>query len=163
MRQDMIRTAVLAALTAAAIALTAAPVFAGPAELAFLQKLNASWVGKGRVSGPNGGPVACRIEFTANGQAARYQGRCTIPDMAAQAFNGAITYNDKLKRYEARSVNGSVPGTKRGNALIFTNKTVDVRGSAYSTMTVSPTSLVVKFSFVDPQGQKSGSTITFSK
>ena len=105
----MIRTVLASAITAALIALTTVPAIAGPAETAFLQKLSANWIGKGKLTGAQSGAVSCRIVITARGQSLKYQGRCTIPDLAAQAFNGAITYNDKLKRYESRTMNGVVP------------------------------------------------------
>ena len=160
---SMLRTVVLSVTAAALMALSAAPAFAGPAETAFLQKLTASWTGKGKISGPDGGPIACRIVITAGGQSAKYQGRCNIPDMASQAFNGAISYNDKSKRYEVRSVNGTVPGVRRGNSLIFTNKDTSMGGSYYSTMTMSASALTVNFSIIDKNGDKTSSVITFSK
>ena len=156
-------TKVVSVVLAAALALSAAPAFAGPAETAFLQKLTANWTGKGRLVGAQTGPVACRIVITAGGQSAKYQGRCTIPDMASQAFNGAITYNDKAKRYEVRSVSGTVPGVKRGNSLVFTTKDSSMSGSYYSTMTMSPSSLSVNFTIIDKKGEKTSSVITFSK
>lgn len=157
------RTKLFSVLVAAALALSATPAFAGPAETAFLQKLTANWVGKGKLVGAQSGPVACRIVITAGGQSAKYQGRCTIPDMASQAFNGAITYNEKSKRYEVRSISGTVPGVKRGNSLVFTTKDTSMSGSSYSTMTISPSSLVVNFTIVDRHGEKTTSHITFSK
>jgi len=159
----MLRSVVLSVTTAALMALTAAPAFAGPAETAFLQKLTANWVGKGKISGPDGGPIACRIVITAGGQSAKYQGRCNIPDMAAQAFNGAIIYNDAKGQYETRTMSGTVPGIKRGNSLVFTTKNSSMGGTAYSTMTLSPSSLVVDFSLVSSKGDKSSSHIVFSK
>src|SRR3569833_1319645 len=155
------RTKLFSVLVAATLALSATPAFAGPAETAFLQKLTANWVGKGKLVGAQSGPVACRIVITAGGQSAKYQGRCTIPDMASQAFNGAFTYNDKAKRYEVRSVNGTVPGVRRGNSLIFTTKDNSMSGSYYSTMTMSASSLTVNFSIVDKNGDKTSSVISF--
>ncbi|HVX74003.1 MAG: hypothetical protein ACTHKD_10650 [Devosia sp.] len=157
------RTRLFSVLVAGVLALSATPAFAGPAETAFLQKLTANWVGKGRLVGAQSGAVACRIVITAGGQSAKYQGRCTIPDMASQAFNGAITYNEKTRRYEVRSISGTVPGVKRGNSLVFTTKDSSMSGSSYSTMTISPSSLVVNFTMVDRHGEKTTSHITFSK
>ena len=157
------RTRLFSVLVAGVLALSATPAFAGPAETAFLQKLTANWVGKGRLVGAQSGAVACRIVITAGGQSAKYQGRCTIPDMASQAFNGAITYNEKTRRYEVRSISGTVPGGKRGNSLVFTTKDSSMSGSSYSTMTISPSSLVVNFTMVDRHGEKTTSHITFSK
>lgn len=160
----MIRTAVLSLAAAALLALTAAPAFAGPAETAFLQKLTASWTGRGKLSGPDGGPIACRIVISAGGQSAKYQGRCAIPDMATQAFNGAITYNDAKGRYEARTLGGVSVGTRRGNSLIFTDSQTTMAGVASSTMTMSPSSLVVDFSLTNSKtGERTSSHISFTK
>ena len=142
--------------------LSAAPVLAGPAETAYLQRLSASWTGHGRLSGAQSGSVTCRIDFTAGGQSTRYQGRCTVPDAAAQAFNGAISYDDASHHYISRSAGGTVVGTRHGDTLTFTNKTDSMMGRTYSTMRISPSSLVVDFSIVDQNGEKTASTITFS-
>lgn len=159
----MLRSVIAAGLTAALLALTAAPAFAGPAETAFLQKLTANWTGRGKLTGAQSGPVNCRLVISGGGQSIKYQGRCTIPDMASQAFNGAISYNDKAKRYEIRSISGSVPGIKRGNSLVFTTKDSSMQGSSYSTMTFSPTNLVMNFTIVDKKGEKTTSQISFSR
>jgi hypothetical protein len=157
------RTKLLSVFFAGLLAASATPAFAGPAETAFLKTLTASWTGKGKLVGAQTGPVACRIVITAGGQSAKYQGRCNIPDMASQAFNGAISYNDRLKRYEVRSVNGTAPGVRRGSSLIFTTKDTSMSGSYYSTMTMSASSLTVNFSIVDKNGDKTSSVISFSK
>jgi hypothetical protein len=159
----MLRSVLASALAATLIAVTAAPVLAGPAETAFLQKLTANWTGRGKLSGAQTGPVACRIITTVGGQSLKYQGRCNIPDVAAQAFNGSITYNDRTKRYEARSLGGTVPGIRRGNSLLFTTKNSTMGGRAYSTMTLSPSRIIIDFSIIDRDGGKTTSTITFGK
>ena len=159
----MFRKLALAGVAATMIALTAAPSFAGPAETAFLQKLNSTWSGKGKLSGAESGPIACKIVFTAGGKSTKYQGRCNIPDMAQQAFSGSITYNDRAKRYEARSVGGTVPGVRKGDKLVFRNSSRNAGGTATSTMTISPGSLVVDFALVDKKGGKTTSRITFSR
>ena len=150
-------------LSAGLIGLTAAPAFAGPAETAFLQKLTANWTGRGKLNGAQGGPVACRLVISGGSQSIKYQGRCSIPDMATQAFNGAISYNDGTKRYEIKSISGSVPGIKRGNSLVFTTKDSSMGGTSYSTMTLSPSSLTINFTIIDRQGEKTTSRISFSK
>lgn len=159
----MIRTTIVSAIAAAFITLAAAPAFAGPAETAFLQQLTANWVGKGNLSGAQSGPVSCRVVVSSGKTNVKYQGRCTIPDFAAQAFSGSIAYNDSLKRYESRTASGTVPGIKRGNSLVFTDSHRSLQGTAYSQMKISPTSLVVSFTVVDKKGEKTTSTITFSK
>ena len=159
----MFRSAVLTTVTAVLLSISAAPAFAGPTETAFLQKLSANWVGKGKLTGAQTGAIACRIVITAGGKSAKFQGRCNIPDMAAQAFNGAISYNDAKKQYETRSVGGTVVGQKRGNSLVFTTTDRTMAGTSYSTMTISPSSLAVDFALVDKNGEKTTSHITFAK
>lgn len=160
----MLRQATLAAMAAAMIALSAAPVLAGPAETAFLQKLNNTWSGKGSLKGANSGPIACKIVISGGGQSAKFQGRCNIPDMAQQAFSGSIAYNDKTKQYESRSASGTVPGIRKGNTLVFRTSSRNMAGTSTSTMSISPTSLVVDFSLVEKKtGDKTTSRITFSR
>lgn len=160
----MRRTALLSILTAVTLALTAAPSFAGPAETAFLAKLSNTWSGKGNISGPDGGTIACKLVLTAGGQNLKYQGRCAIPDMAQQAFNGAISYNDKLKRYESRTTGKTVAGVRRGDKLVFTTSGKSMAGTAYTTMTIAANSLTIDFALVDSKtGDKSTSHIVFSK
>lgn len=159
----MYRKAALSVLTAAMIALTAAPAFAGPAETAFLQKLQNTWQGKGKLQGANSGAIACKLVFTAGGKSTRYQGRCNIPDMAQQAFSGSISYNDKTGRYEARSLGKAVPGIRKGDRLVFRSSSKNAGGTATSTMTISPSSLVVDLAMIDRQGEKTTSRITFTR
>ncbi len=159
----MYRKAALSVLTAAMIALTAAPAFAGPAETAFLQKLQNTWQGKGKLQGANSGAIACKLVFTAGGKSTRYQGRCNIPDMAQQAFSGSISYNDKTGRYEARSLGKAVPGIRKGDRLVFRSSSKNAGGTATSTMTISPSSLVVDLAMVDRKGEKTTSRITFTR
>jgi hypothetical protein len=159
----MFRTAARIAVTAAMLALTLVPAQAGPTETAFLQKLTNTWSGKGRLSGAESGPIACKMVISSSRANAKFQGRCAIPDMAQQAFSGSIAYNDKLGRYEVRTASGVVPGVRRGNRLVFTTRQRSVGGTAYSTMTISSSSLVVDFALVDGDGSKTTSRITFSR
>jgi hypothetical protein len=160
----MLRNVTLAAVAAAMIALTAAPAFAGPAETAFLQKLTNTWSGRGKLQGANSGPIACKIVITSGGKSTKFQGRCNIPDMAQQAFSGSISYNDKTKQYESRSSAGTVPGIRKGDTLVFRTTNRNMAGTATSTMSISPSSLVVDFSLVEKKsGEKTTSRITFSR
>jgi len=159
----MFRFVAMSVAAAAMIAITAPPVIAGPAETAFLQKLSNTWQGRGQLSGAESGPISCRLVFASGGRNVKYQGRCAIPDMAAQAFSGSLSYNDQTGRYEARSAGGVVPGERRGDRLIFTTSSRNVRGTATSTMTISPSSLVVDFAMVDRDGGKTTSRITFDR
>ena len=161
----MLRHVTLAAIAAAMIALTAVPAaVAGPAEQAFLQKLSNTWSGKGSLKGANSGPIACKIVITGGGKSAKFQGRCNIPDMAQQAFSGSISYNDKTKQYESRSVGGTVPGIRKGDKLVFRTSSKNIAGTSTSTMSISPGSLVVDFALVEKKpGDKTTSRITFSR
>lgn len=159
----MFRKVALAALTAALIAGSAVPAISGPAETAFLQKLENTWSGKGRMQGAENGPIACKIVFTSGSKSVRYQGRCNIPDLAQQAFSGSISYNDKAKRYEAKSAGKAVPGIRKGDRLVFRSTSRSIGGTATSTMTISPTSLVVDIALVNKKGEKTTSRITFSR
>lgn len=160
----MLRHVTLAAVAAAMIALTAVPAaVAGPAEQAFLAKLTNTWSGKGNLKGANSGPIACKIVVSGGGKSAKFQGRCNIPDMAQQAFSGSITYNDKTKQYESRSAGGTVPGIRKGDKLVFRTSSKNLAGTATSTMTISPSSLVVDFALVENKGAKTTSRITFSR
>ncbi len=161
----MFRTVTLAAIAAAMIALTPAPAaIAGPAETAFLQKLSNTWSGRGNLKGANTGPIACKVVVTAGGKSTRFQGRCNIPDMAQQAFSGSISYNDKTGQYESRSRTGTVPGIRKGDRLVFRTSSRNLAGTATSTMTISPTSLVVDFALVEKKsGEKTTSRITFTR
>jgi hypothetical protein len=161
----MLRRVILAVAAAAMIALTAAPAaIAGPSEQAFLQKLSNTWSGKGSLKGANSGPIACKIVITGGGKSAKFQGRCNIPDMAQQAFSGSISYNDKTKRYESRSATGTVPGIRKGDKLVFRTSSKNIAGTSNSTMTISPSSLVVDFSLTEKKsGDKTTARITFSR
>ena len=159
----MLRKTAFAALAAAAL-FAAVPAYAGPAETAYLQKLTNSWSGKGTLRGADTGTITCRVDLKAGSQNVKYQGRCTIPDMAGQAFNGSITYNDKAKRYESRTSSGVTAGVRRGDKLIFTTSSKSLAGSSFTTMTISPSQFIIDFALVDGKtGEKTTSRIVFSK
>lgn len=160
----MLRHLTLAAVAAAMLAFSAAPAaVAGPSEQAFLQKLTNTWSGKGSLKGANTGPIACKVVISGGGKSAKFQGRCNIPDMAQQAFSGSITYNDKTKQYESRSAGGTVPGIRKGDKLVFRTSSKNIAGTATSTMTISPSSLVVDFALVEKKGGKTTSRVTFTR
>ena len=139
-----------------------APAFAGPAEASFLSRLAGMWSGNGRMTGAQAGPISCKIAFQPSGNRLNYTGRCNVQDFGGQGFNGSINYNDQTRRYEVRSMNGTVVGVRRGNSLVFTTKTQTMSGAAYSTMTLAPSSITISFSFIRG-GQKTTSHINFSK
>ena len=51
---------------------------------------------------------------------------------------------------------------RHGDTLTFTNKTNSMMGRTYSTMRISPSSLVIDFAIVDQDGSKTSSTISFT-
>jgi len=158
------RSLILAASSAALLATSVAPAFAGPAEAAFLTRLAGSWTGKGRVTGGETGPVSCKLVFKASGPRINYTGRCSMQDMGAQGFSGSIGYDDATHRYLVRSAAGTIVGVRRGNSLVFTTKTQTIAGSTYSTMTVSPSSISIDFTIVQTSsGDKTRSHISFSR
>lgn len=154
---------VIPTVLAAVLAITPTmPALAGPSEANFLTRLAGIWSGNGRMTGAEAGPISCKISFRPSGSRLNYTGRCNVQDMGGQGFNGSINYNDQTHRYEVRSANGLVVGVRRGNSLVFTTKSQTISGSAYSTMTLSPSAISINFSFVR-QGQKTTSRINFSK
>ena len=153
----MLRSVIAAGLTAAVLALTAAPALAGPAETAFLQKLTANWTGRGKLTGAQSGAVACRLVISGGGQSVKYQGRCTIPDMATQAFNGAISYNDKAKRYEATSKGQVSVGAKSGSGVTFVLNLKDpMIGTGTSTLKIGASQIVTDTT-INRTGPQAGS------
>ena len=150
-------------LLAALLVPIAAPAFAGPSETAFLERLVGTWKGKGKITGPDGGPVACRLTFKAVGERLNFNGRCSGGG-AAQSFSGVIRYNDAKGRYESTSSGTTVAGTKSGSSLVFASTQKGLRGTVTSTMTLSPSALKVQFKGVDARsGEQSSGTIPFSK
>lgn len=84
--------------------------------------------------------------------------------MAQQAFSGSITYNDKTRQYESRSAGGTVPGIRKGDTLVFRTSSRNLAGTSTSTMSISPSSLVVDFALIEKKtGDKTTSRITFTR
>jgi hypothetical protein len=153
---------VIPLILAAILATATAPAYAGPSEASFLSRLAGLWSGNGHMNGAQSGPISCKMSFKPSGNRLNYTGRCNVQDFGGQGFNGSINYNDQSHRYEVRSSNGLVVGVRRGNSLVFTTKSQTMYGSAYSTMTLSPSVISVSFSFVR-DGQKTTSHVNFSK
>jgi hypothetical protein len=131
------------------LAAFATPVAAADADLAFLQKLAGSWHGAGTLSGGEGGKVDCRLTMRPSGDHLTYNGRCSLVGEGSQSFQGTITYNDAAKRYEARSTQGVVTGTKDGGAVVFAFSGKNIRGSVSSTMRLTANAIRVDFRFTD--------------
>jgi hypothetical protein len=131
------------------LAALAAPVAAAEADLAFLEKLAGTWHGAGSLSGDEGGKVDCRLSLRPSGDHLVYNGRCSLVGEGAQSFQGTISYNDRARRYEARSSQGTAVGTRDGGAVTFAFEGKNIRGSVNSTMRLTANAIRVDFRFVD--------------
>jgi hypothetical protein len=156
-------------LRAAAVALVLipttlpAPVFAGAAEARYLEGLVGTWRGAGRITGEDGGDVACRLTLRGSGERLSFNGRCSLSGGGgAQSFSGTIRYNDSRKRWESSSSGETVVGKKSGSTLTFVTSGSDARGKGTSTMTITPSSIKVQFKLESRRGKMSGS-IPFTK
>ncbi len=156
------------ALVAVSALFPTLPASAGPAENNLLASIEGVWEGRGQVTGPNGGPVACRMTFrnTAAGQLA-YSGRCTIPPSGA-SFRGTMTYNESRGRFESASVAQGVTvttvGRRQGNNLIFSTSGMQTRyGTASSTMQLNRNAIQMSFELVDAKGEKTATNISLSR
>jgi len=160
----MARLGALSALAVTAALLFSPAAFAGDAEIAYLQSLAGSYTGAGRVSGPDGGDVSCKVVMKASGTRLNYSGRCTAPgNSAAQSFSGAIRYSDQRRRYESSSGARIVPGQKSGSTLTFVTQMETIQGDVNSTMSVSPSSLKMQFRVTDKDGATHQGSIPFRK
>ena len=84
-----------AAFAALLLVPATAPAIAGPNETAFLERLVGTWKGTGKISGPEGGNVSCRLTFKPSGARLNYSGRCALSGgSGAQSFTGSIRFND---------------------------------------------------------------------
>ncbi|MBL8598028.1 MAG: hypothetical protein JNL14_09855 [Devosia sp.] len=64
----------------------------------------------------------------------------------------------------APSATGTVPGVRKGDKLVFRTSSRNMAGTSTSTMTISPSSLVVDFALVEKKtGDKTTSRITFPR
>lgn len=152
-----------ALLVAALLVPVAAPAFAGPNETAFLERLVGTWKGKGEITGPDGGKVACRLTLKSAGERLNFNGRCTGGG-GAQSFSGVIRYNDARGRYESTSRGSTAIGKKNGSSLVFASTQKNPRGTVTATMTLSPSALKVQFEMLDARsGDQSTGSIPFSK
>ncbi len=156
--KTIVRTAALAAL----ILPLATPVFAGEAEVRYLQSLAGQYAGSGTISGDDGGPVKCRLTLKPSGAKLNYTGRCTGGG-GSQSFSGTIRFNDKTGRWESSSRGKTVAGRKSGRTLTFTVASSDARGKGNSTMSFSPGSVSVKFDIRQRDGDRNTGTIPFRR
>lgn len=129
-----------------------APVAAAEADVAFLQRLAGSWQGSGKLTGDDAGTITCRLSLKPNGARLTYSGRCGVRGQGSQSFQGTIVYNDKARRYEARSRGQVAVGSKSGNTLTFSFTGKTVQGNVTSTMRFSPSALRVDFRTVGSRG-----------
>lgn len=160
----MVRLVLLRAATLAGALLFSPAAWAGDAEISFLHSLAGNYTGAGRVSGPEGGDVSCKVVLKAAGNRLNYNGRCTAPGNSnAQSFSGAIRYSDDRRRYESSSGARIVPGELRGSTLTFVLNMETLEGDVSSTMSVSPGSMKMQFRLVDNDGATHQGSIPFRK
>ena len=153
-----------AALAALLIMPATVPAMAGPSETAFLERLVGTWKGKGKISGPEGGNVTCRLVLKPSGAKVNYSGRCALSGgSGSQSFTGSIRFNDGSGKFESSSSGKTVAGKKSGSSLVFTTAQSDMRGKGTSTMTLSPSAIQVKFDLVNSKGEAHRGTIPFTK
>lgn len=120
------RAAALAGLLLTA-GLTAAPAFAGPAEVALLQSYIGEWRGRGTLVGASQESVVCRLTLSQGNQdKVNYNGRCTLAG-SNLSVAGTLAYVDASRRFEAAmtsnaTFSGIAVGQKRGNGLVFNLK-----------------------------------------
>jgi hypothetical protein len=120
---SLTRALALAGVIASA-GLTAAPAFAGPAEVALLKSYIGEWRGRGTLIGATKESVVCRLALTQGNQdKINYNGRCTLAGTNLSVA-GTIAYVDAARRYEAAMTSnatftGIAVGQKRGSGLVF--------------------------------------------
>jgi hypothetical protein len=158
----MLRTLLAALLLAVPLALPAA---AAESDVRLIQSFAGDWLGKGRISGGDGGNLECRMSMKANGAKLFYNGRCAIDGQGTQNFQGAIGYNADLNRYEARSGNSPlVIGRRSGGGVVFSFSDEDDRGSVASTITLGSNSIRLAFTLKDGEtGETVKASIPFRK
>jgi hypothetical protein len=120
------RAAALAGLLLTA-GFTAAPAFAGPAEVALLKSYIGEWRGRGTLTGASSETVVCRLTLSQGNQdKVNYNGRCTLAG-SNLSVAGTLAYVDASRRFEAAmtsnaTFSGIAVGQKRGNGLVFNLK-----------------------------------------
>ena len=117
------RAAALAGVIASA-GLSAAPAFAGPAEVALLKSYIGDWRGRGTLIGASKESVVCRLSLTEGNQdKVNYRGRCALAGTNLSVA-GTMAYVESSRRFEAAMTSnatftGIAVGQKRGSGLIF--------------------------------------------
>jgi hypothetical protein len=120
------RAAALAGLLLSA-GLSAAPAFAGPAEVSLLKSYIGEWRGRGTLVGAATETVVCRMSLSQGNQdKVNYNGRCTLAG-SNLSVAGTLAYVDSARRYEAAmtsnaTFSGIAVGQKRGSGLVFNLK-----------------------------------------
>lgn len=150
------RRAIIAALLIAPLAL---PAIAAESDVRLIQSYAGDWYGNGKVSGEDGGNLECRMNMKSSGAKLFYNGRCSLDGQAAQSFQGAIGYNQDLRRYEARSGDNMVLGRRSGGGVVFSFSDENERGKVNSTITLGGSTIRLAFTLVDGE---SGDTVKAS-
>lgn len=157
------------ALVAIAIlSLSATPVLAGPQETALLASYAGGWVGSGKVSGLEDGPVDCTMTLTVNRSGkVNYSGRCDFGSGTA-GFTGTMHYNDTARRFEANTsaqgVSGGAIGKRQGSGVVFSMSGLESSyGTVSSTLSLKDDKIGMKFEMLDKDGVKTASSINFNR
>ncbi|HWA18477.1 MAG TPA: hypothetical protein VG757_05725 [Devosia sp.] len=144
-----------------AAALGVPNIAAGAVEDAFLAKLVGDWSGIGSVTGSRNADLACTLTFKESGARLKYSGRCDAEDLGGRSFSGTLYYNEAESRYEAKSAGTTTIGVKKGSSVVFVTKIAGIAGKGSSTMTVSPTRMVIDFNLTQGNGDTIKSHVTF--
>lgn len=154
--------------------LVAAPVSAGPAELALLESYVGTWSGRGQLSGARTETVVCRMTLSpGNGDKVNYRGRCAMAGNTV-SVNGTIAYVDAARRYEAAMTTnagftGIAIGRRSGDGIVFNMREAveDEAGSPITvaaSMTLDDAKIVVDFGATfNETGESFKAMIPFSK
>jgi hypothetical protein len=102
----------------------AAPVLAGPGEIALLESYVGSWRGRGTLVGAEAETVVCRLGLTKGNQGkVNYSGRCALAGRTL-SVKGTLAYVDTSRRFEAAMTTnagftGLAVGERKADAVIF--------------------------------------------
>jgi hypothetical protein len=153
----------------------AAPAFAGPKEIEYLQSYVGSWKGSGEVKGgEDAEKFSCRVNVTpGNGGKINYAGRCAVSGLNLSVA-GTIAYIDARNRYEAAmtsnaTFSGTAVGRKQGGGIVFDLKerNTDKEGNdmtIQSQVSLLNNAIGLKFTVIfNDSGDRSNASVTFAR
>jgi hypothetical protein len=158
---------------AAIVAVSVAPAYAGPAEIALLKSYQGSWKGQGQLVGGDKETVTCRMSLSqGNNDKVNYSGRCLIAGNNL-SISGTLAYIEAAHRYEGAmtsnaNFSGVAIGQKTGNGITFN---LQSRGTGDQSnmkigagITLTPAGIVVDFTATDINSGKSAhATVPFTR